>query len=221
MFCCLNQYWLFVGEIRWRSPEGNFTKRILNINNYNRLENYLTKISSKLLGTFELMKRWTDKRRCYNTEIRMKSVKYHPTKIFIWKVVPPELELACAGYYVGIRVSDGVSRVMSWHGNAFGIHYDDVIMGVLSSQITSLTTVYSNVYSGADQRKHQSSTSLDFVPGIHWRPANFPHKWSVTRKMFPFDDVIMTVTVVRAAHGQLGTPLKKDQWCETLVLFFN
>ena len=27
--------------------------------------------------------------------------------------------------------------------------------------------------------------------GIHWRPVNSPHKWPVTRKMFPFDDVIM------------------------------
>ena len=43
----------------------------------------------------------------------------------------------------------------------------------------------------ADQRKHQSSASLAFVPGIHRWPVNSPHKWPVTRKMFPFDDVIM------------------------------
>ena len=49
-------------------------------------------------------------------------------------------------------------------------HYDDVIMGTMTSQITSLTIVYSTVYSDADQRKH---------------------KWLVTRKMFPFDDVTM------------------------------
>ena len=67
-----------------------------------------------------------------------------------------------------------------------------VIMGVLASQITSLTIVYSNVYSGADQRKHQSSASLAFVRGIHRRPVNSPYKWSAMRKMFPFDDVIMT-----------------------------
>ena len=47
------------------------------------------------------------------------------------------------------------------------------------------------VYSGADQRKHQSSASLAFVQGIHRRPMNFSHKWLVTRKNFPFDDVIM------------------------------
>ena len=51
--------------------------------------------------------------------------------------------------------------------------------------------VYSIIYSGADQRKHQSSTSLDFVWGIHRWPVNSPHKGPVTQKMFPFDDVIM------------------------------
>ena len=64
-------------------------------------------------------------------------------------------------------------------------------MGTMASQITSLTIVYSTVYSDADQRKYQSSTSLAFVRGIHRRPVNSPHKWPVTRKMFPFDDVIM------------------------------
>ena len=64
-------------------------------------------------------------------------------------------------------------------------------MGAMASQITSLTTVYSTVYSDADQRKHQSSASLAFVRGIHRGPANSPHKWPVTRKMFPFHDVIM------------------------------
>ena len=70
-------------------------------------------------------------------------------------------------------------------------HYDDVIMGTIASQITSLTSVYSTVYSGADQSKHQSSTSLAFVWGIHRGPVNSPHKWPVMRKMLPFDDVIM------------------------------
>ena len=71
-------------------------------------------------------------------------------------------------------------------------HYTDVIMGAVASQITSLTiVVYSTVYSDADQRKHQSSASLAFVWGIHRWPVNWPHKWPVTREMFPFDDVIV------------------------------
>ena len=69
--------------------------------------------------------------------------------------------------------------------------YNDVIMGTIMSQITSLTIVFSTVYSDAVQRKHHSSASLAFVRGIHRRPVNSPHKWPVTRKMFPFDDVIM------------------------------
>ena len=70
-------------------------------------------------------------------------------------------------------------------------YYGDVIMSAMASQITSLTIVYSTVYSDADQRKHQSSASLTFVRGIHRGPVNSPHKWPVTRKMFPFGDVIM------------------------------
>ena len=70
-------------------------------------------------------------------------------------------------------------------------HCSDAIMASMASQITSLTIVYSTVYSDADKRKHQSSVSLAFVRGIHLWPVKFPHKWPVTRKMFPFDDVIM------------------------------
>ena len=71
-------------------------------------------------------------------------------------------------------------------------HYSDVIMTAMASQITSLTIVYSIDYSGADQRKHQSPALMAFVRGIHRGPVNSPHKGPVTRKMFPFDDVIMS-----------------------------
>ena len=78
-------------------------------------------------------------------------------------------------------------------------HYNDVIMNATASLITSLTIVYSTVYSSADQRKHQSSASLACVRGIHRRPVNSPHKWPVTRrKMFPFDDVIMASTTLES-----------------------
>ena len=64
-------------------------------------------------------------------------------------------------------------------------------MRLVASQITSLTTVYTTVYSVTDQRKHQSSASLAFVREIHRWPVNSPHKGPVTRKMFPFEEVIM------------------------------
>ena len=74
-------------------------------------------------------------------------------------------------------------------------HYNDVIMTTIASQITSLTVVYSTIYSDADQRKHQSSAPLAFARGIHRGPVNSPHKGPVTRKMFPFDDVIMLASL--------------------------
>ena len=85
-------------------------------------------------------------------------------------------------------------------------HYDDVIMSAMASQITSLTIVYSTVYSGADQSKHQSSASLAFVWGIHRGPVNSPHIWPVTRKMFPFDDVIMNDDLVRCHETYQSVP---------------
>ena len=87
-------------------------------------------------------------------------------------------------------------NVEKWYSNskyqcAILTYSSDVIMGAMASQIAGLTIVYKTVYSGADKRKHQSSALLAFVRGIHRWPVNSPHKWPVTRKMFPFDDVIM------------------------------
>ena len=63
-------------------------------------------------------------------------------------------------------------------------HYIGAIMGAIASQITGLKTVYSTIYSGEDQRKHQSSASLAFVRGIHrdrWIPvlndSSLTHLW--------------------------------------------
>ena len=77
-------------------------------------------------------------------------------------------------------------------------------MGAMASQITSLTIVYSTVYSSADQRKHQRSASLAFVRRIHGWPVTFPHKWPVTWTMFPFDDVIIMPSATTSTVGQLN-----------------
>ena len=71
------------------------------------------------------------------------------------------------------------------------MHYCEVIMSATASLINGVSIVYLTVSSGADHRKHQSSTSLAFMMGIHRWPVNSPHKGPVTRKMLPFDDVIM------------------------------
>ena len=64
-------------------------------------------------------------------------------------------------------------------------------MSAMAYQITSLAIVYWTHYSGADQRKRQSSAGLAFVWEIDWWEVNSPHKGPVTRKMLLFDDVIM------------------------------
>ena len=86
---------------------------------------------------------------------------------------------------------DGVSFVPQIFTQIPHIHHNDIIMNAIESQITSVSIVYSTVCSSIDQRKHQSSTSLAFVRGIHHWPANSLHKGPVTQKMFPFDDEIM------------------------------
>ena len=83
-------------------------------------------------------------------------------------------------------------------------------MGTIAPQITSLTIVFSTVYSGADQSKHQSAASLAFVWGIHRAPVNSPHKWPVTRKMFPFDDVIMHICVPNGKDLAITKPIFLD-----------
>ena len=105
-------------------------------------------------------------------------------------------------------------------------------MTTIASQITSLTIVYSIVYSDADQRKHQSSASLAFVWGIHRWPVNSPHKGPVTRKMFPFDDVIMFqaffhlfmphwVSVHRLQGSHIGWATGGSQLCHWTIIFTN
>ena len=109
------------------------------------------------------------------------------------------LQPVCSNRWINISY-------VCWHSREASIstHYDDVIMTMLASQITSLTVVYLIVYSAVNQRKYQSSASLAFVREIHRGPVNFPHKWPVTRKMFPFDDVIMI--------WYMHNPLIKRSW---------
>ena len=69
-------------------------------------------------------------------------------------------------------------------------HKNDVIMSTMTSQMTNLTNVYSSVYLGADERKHDRSASLAFVRVLHRWLVNSAHEGPVMRKMVPFDDVI-------------------------------
>ena len=117
--------------------------------------------------------------------------------LFIWEwiftLVPTRYTMVSLKLPIEIHVLPlwrvALTRLSPTAGS--GIHYTDVIMSVMASQITNFKIVYSNVYLGAGKRKHQSSTSLAFVRGIHRSPVNSLEKGPVTRKMFPFDDVIM------------------------------
>ena len=60
------------------------------------------------------------------------------------------------------------------------------------------------------KKTHQSSASLAFVRGIHRWPVNSPHKWPVTRKMFPFDDVIMHRKVLCLIRHQMLTTRSRE-----------
>ena len=92
-------------------------------------------------------------------------------------------------------------------------HYNDVIMSTMGSQITSPTIVYSIVYSGTDQRKHQSCASLVCGWGIHRWSVNSPHKGPATRKMFPFDDVIM----VPPSNCAVANRIYVHSWVTTIL----
>ena len=80
---------------------------------------------------------------------------------------------------------DETIQILLWSNS-----YSDVIMSAMASQITRVSIVCSIVCSGAYQIKPKSSASLAFVRGIH----------RGTRKMFPFDDVIIIHFVLYTTH---------------------
>ena len=92
----------------------------------------------------------------------------------------------------------------------------------MASQITSHTIIYSTVYSGADQRKYQSSVSLA-CEGNSPVTGEFPHKWPVTRKMFKFDDVILKCTKCKACFDnviKISSRMTRLERVVTLMNFF-
>ena len=100
------------------------------------------------------------------------------------------MELSCSGYTICIcaGLETNFIRVGDY---CIYCHYSGIIMSSMASQITGASVVYWIVCSGADQRKHQRSTSLAFARGIHRWPVNSPHKGPVTQKMLPSVDLIM------------------------------
>ena len=61
------------------------------------------------------------------------------------------------------------------------------------------------------RRSKKTSKLRVTMRGIHRGPVNSPHRWPVTRKMFPFDDVIMCLTDPRLSYRDT---------CQILMWFF-
>ena len=97
-------------------------------------------------------------------------------------------------------------------------HCSDIIMSVMASEIICVLIVYSTVWSGADQIKHQSSASLAFVRGIHWWPVNSPHKGPITPNIFPFHDVILKIGNIDIGVNALPSNVK---WVLPVEMCFN
>ena len=100
-------------------------------------------------------------------------------------------------------------------------HYNDVIMGAIASQITCLPIVYSKVYSGADQRKHQSSAS--YISNSHrakclfvrlfvlYRRYIIPYPVPTTSKWVHFLIKVFINTFWATLHLHL-THWDRDKW---------
>ena len=127
----------------------------------------MKKIQCNFLHTFRIIFR---KCATCNSEIVKFFMKLHQVDCQIWHCTR-----------LRVQICPGIRLVLS-------DHYNDVIMSLMASEITSLTIDFSNVYLGAYQRKNQGSASLR---GIHRGTVNSPHKRPATRKMPPFDDVII------------------------------
>ena len=110
-----------------------------------------------------------------------------------WQMIHRRIKYFTGFCHQNCRLLDVNSAVRSQQVHILMKHNSDVIMSTLASQITSFTIVYSIVYSGVYQSKHQISALLAFVRGIHRWPVNILHKGQVTRKIFPFDDVVMNI----------------------------
>ena len=152
--------------IKWRIYQAHSTVRELSLRRYNDV----VLLTKQLIDRIRITNALPLNLHCVIVESRRLQM------YVLWSYCKPAGDI--------IAINSGTHNVVDFH-------YADVIVIEMTSQITSLAIVYSIVYSDADQRKHQSSASLAFVRGIHGGPMNSPHKWPVTRKLFPFDDDII------------------------------
>ena len=87
-----------------------------------------------------------------------------------------------------------------FHGIEDVHQYGDVIMSAMAFRITGISMVYSTVWSGADQRKHQSSASLSFVGWNSTTTGKFPAQRASNAENVPFNDVIIQMVIQLVIH---------------------
>ena len=75
------------------------------------------------------------------------------------------------------------------------VHYSDVIKGAMTSHHPH-DCLLNRLFRRRTTNTPKLYTSLAFVRGIHRWPVNSPHKWPVTRNIFPFDDVIILLLII-------------------------
>ena len=132
-------------------------------------------------------------------------------------------------FLISLANQEDPDLCMSYHG--YKLHYGDVIMGAIASQITSLTIVYSTVYSDADQRKHQSSASLAFVVGNSPGTGEFPAQMASNvenvsicfhgHHTFSAEDMYLTKHRKNDTHTTTKGPLKFKCFLWSKLRFAN
>ena len=96
-------------------------------------------------------------------------------------------------------------------------HYSDVIMGAMVSLITSLTIVYSTVYQTQIKENIKAPRHWPLCGKFPGPPVNSPNKWPVTRKMFPFDNVIMNCGLSYSFLINTKNGCQIMSWCGALI----
>ena len=105
-----------------------------------------------------------------------------------------------------------VAKSLRWHHNDHnGIsnhHSHDYLLNCILGRIS---------------KKTSKLRVTGLCAGIHRRPVNSPHKWPVTQKMFPFDDVIMSLPGPRLMYCQLEQLRTKsfDFFYQNTIIFIH
>ena len=99
-------------------------------------------------------------------------------------------------------------------------HYNDVRMGAMASQITSLTIVYSTVYSRRRSKKTLKLRGTGLCGGNSPVAGEFAAQRASKAEMFPFDDVITVTQILVQLIVTSPQPiaLKCIQWPHSYAL---